>query len=511
MASRSRASRTAFLRLCLAASAAVAAACATAGPASAAPSSQQRFIVVLEEGVSPGKTAESHERRYGLKIGHVYRSALSGYSAVVPPGQLRSLRRNRKVEGVVRDARVTGMAGKAAPLSRTPEAADFGLSHIPENNLPPTASPNATPDGVPFTVGAPGGDGGDGGDETVEGAGKAGGGGGTTTPSGQVTPTGINRIDAELSSQVSGNGSGSVTTGVAVLDTGSGPHTDLNIAGGVNCVPRTKGTTDLQGHGTHIAGIIGAKDDGAGVVGVAPGARIFSVRVLGTSITGALSDLVCGLDWVAANGPALGIKVANLSLELTRTGASSAMDDDCDAPIGEPLHDAICRTMAKGVTIVAAAGNYTKDFANTIPAAYDDVLSVTAIADFDGLPGGVGTNPSQCEADGDDSSAAFSNWASDSGSDLLHTVAAPGRCLNSTWKGGGYNLQSGTSFAAPHAAGVAALCIANGQCAGLSPQAIVDRIYAEAGNAVAGFGFTDDPDSAIGGRWYGRLVSADPY
>jgi subtilisin family serine protease len=491
---------------------------ATTGPASAAPSSQQRFIVILEEGVSPGKAAESHQRRYGLKIGHVYRSALRGYSAVVPPGKLRSLRRNRNVDHVVRDAEVAGTGGNAAPLSRTPEAAAFGLSHIPENNLPPTASPNATPQGVPFNGGAPGAEtdgetgGGTDGDETVEGAGKPSGGGGAGPPvAGQVLPTGIDRIDAELSSQVSGDGSGSISTGVAVLDTGSGPHPDLNVGGGVNCVPRTRGTADLQGHGTHIAGIIAANDDGAGVVGVAPGATIYSVRVLGTSITGTLSDLVCGLDWVAANGPALGIRVANLSLELTRTGASSAMDDDCGAPIGEPLHDAICQTMAKGITMVAAAGNYTKDFANTVPAAYDDVLSVTGMADFDGLPGGLGTNPAQCESDGDDSSAAFSNWASDSGSDKYHTVAAPGRCLNSTWKGGGYNLQSGTSFAAPHAAGLAALCIASGPCARLRPSAIVDRIYADANGTATSFGFTDDPNSAIGGRWYGRLVSADPY
>jgi subtilisin len=456
MTSRSRVSQPAFLRRCLAASAAgLVAACAFAGPASAASSSQHRFIVVLEQGDGPGRTATSHKRRYGLKIGHVYRSALRGYSAVVPPGKLSALRRNARVDHVVRDAKVTG----------SPVAA---------------------------SAGKPGG----------------GGGGGTAT---QTLPTGVNRIDADLSSQISGNKSGAVSGGVAVLDTGSGPHSDLVIGGGVNCVPRTKGTTDLQGHGTHVAGIIGAKDDSAGVVGVAPGAKIYSVRVLGTSITGSLSDLVCGLDWVAANAPSLGIKVANLSLELTRTGATSALDDDCDAPIGELLHDAICRTMAKGVTIVAAAGNYAKDFANTIPAAYDDVLAVTAMTDFDGLPGGLGVNPSQCESDGDDSSAAFSNWASDSGSDKYHTVAAPGRCLNSTWKGGGYNLQSGTSFAAPHAAGLAALCLYGGQCAGLAPAALVDQLYADADTTPGSFGFTDDPNSAISGRWYGRLVSADPY
>ena len=498
MPSRSRSLTTAFIAVLVAALGGL------AGNAGAAPSSQ-RYIVVLEDDARPSKVADAHRAKFGLKIGHVYRSALRGYSAKVPPGMLRKIESDVRVDYVVQDALVTGTDAKGTPN-------EFGVSHIPENSLPPQASPNAEPPAPPFTGEQPGAGGGGGSEEDiVEGAGNPSGGGGGGATTGQKLPTGIDRIDGDLSSATSGNGSGSLSVGVAVLDTGSGPHSDLNVAGGFNCVPRTKGTTDLQGHGTHIAGIIGAKDDGAGVVGVAPGARIYSVRVLGTSITGTLSDLVCGLDWVAANATAQGINVVNLSLELSRTVGDAGMDDDCDGPIGDALHDAVCRLIAKGVTIVAAAGNYTKEMSKTIPAAYNDVLAVSAMADFDGKPGGLGVNPRQCEADGDDSSAAFSNWASDSGSDKYHTVAGPGRCLESTWKGGGYNLQSGTSFAAPHVTGVVALCVASGQCAGLSPRSVVERIYGDANNTLGSFGFTDDPNSAISGRWYGRLVSAAPY
>ena len=509
MSSRSRVSRRSFAHrwpVALAAAAAVTFAFASPVGASPSPKLKQRFIVVLEDGVKPGKAAKAHAERHGLKIGHVYRSALRGYSAVVPPGKLRKLRRDVRVNYVVHDMLVSGVASPGQPAPIGAVHREFGVAHLPENSLPPEASPMADPGGVPFET-----DGTDGTDETVEGAGKPGGGGSGGGTAVQSMPTGINRIDADLSSTASGDGTGSVSVSVAVFDTGSGPHADLNIAGAMNCVPRTKGTADLQGHGTHVAGIIAAKDDAAGVVGVAPGARIYSVRVLGTSITGTLSDLICGLDWLNANATSLGIKVANMSLEMTRTGATTDLDDDCDASIGEPLHDAICRVVAKGVTFVAAGGNYAKELTNTTPAAYNDVLTVNAMADFDGQPGGVSVNPTQCEADGDDSSAAFSNWSSDSGLDKYHTVAAPGRCLNSTWKGGGYNLQSGTSFAAPHAAGVVALCIHSGQCAGLTPRAVVQRIYDDANSTPDTFGFTDDPNSAISGRWYGRLVSADPY
>ena len=86
----------------------------------------------------------------------------------------------------------------------------------------------------------------------------------------QVLPTGIDRVDGELSSTVSGNGAGSVDVDVAVIDTGiSVSHPDLNVAGGVNC-STGRGFDDGNGHSSHVAGTIGARDNDVGVVGVEP-------------------------------------------------------------------------------------------------------------------------------------------------------------------------------------------------------------------------------------------------
>ena len=99
----------------------------------------------------------------------------------------------------------------------------------------------------------------------------------------QKLPTGVNRIEGDLdtNSTDAGNGSGSVNTNVAVLDTGIYKHTDLNVAGGYNCTSRkTSAWSDGNGHGTHVAGTIGAKDDANGVVGAAPGVRLWAMKVL---------------------------------------------------------------------------------------------------------------------------------------------------------------------------------------------------------------------------------------
>src|SRR6201999_3325730 len=127
----------------------------------------------------------------------------------------------------------------------------------------------------------------------------------------QDIPTGIRRVRAPESSDHAGNGSGSVNSDIAILDTGvDAKHPDLTVAGGVDCVPGTSGYEDQRGHGTHIAGIAAAKDDGTGVVGVAPGARVWAVRVLDAAGDGSLATLACGIDCVTAH--AATIKVANM-------------------------------------------------------------------------------------------------------------------------------------------------------------------------------------------------------
>ena len=337
----------------------------------------------------------------------------------------------------------------------------------------------------------------------------------------QTLPTGVNRIEADKSSTLAGNGSGSTSVRVAVIDSGSGPHSDLNIAGGKNCSTGNR-YNDGNGHGTHVAGTIGAKDDGAGVVGVAPSAPIYSVRVLNNSGSGSWSTVICGVDWVTNTNAHPFIPVANMSL-----GGSGSDDGNCGNTNNDALHRAICRSVALGTTYVVAAGNNGNNLASYVPASYNEVLSATALADFNGKPGGGAA--ATCRSDVDETPADFSNYASAGGSDESHTIAAPGVCIRSTWKGGGYNTISGTSMATPHVAGTVALCLHSGACAtGSSPSTLMAKIRADAkaysdasfaahasDPSVVSYGFTGDPNSPIvvNGvtRYYGYLVSADDY
>jgi subtilisin family serine protease len=321
----------------------------------------------------------------------------------------------------------------------------------------------------------------------------------------QLLPTGIDRIDADLSSTRSGDGAGSVPVNVAVIDTGIDlSHPDLGVVGGKDCTG-SGSYGDGNGHGTHVAGTIGARDDGSGVVGVAPGARLWAVRVLDSTGSGSISSVICGIDWVTANAPVHRIKIANMSL-----GGSGADDGNCGNTNGDAMHKAICGSTAKGVTYVAAAGNDGTDFRSDVPATYKEVLTVTAMADFDGRPGQAGAP--KCMDEYDDAYATFSNYAV-LASDQSHTVAAPGVCIRSTYKGSAYATLSGTSMATPHVAGMVALCISAGACSG-TPAQIIARIRADAAafnEAHVSYGFVGDPVEPLSGRYYGYLVRAGVY
>jgi subtilisin family serine protease len=325
----------------------------------------------------------------------------------------------------------------------------------------------------------------------------------------QTLPSGINRIDGELSSTLSGNGSGSVNVNVAVVDTGIDPsHPDLNVVGGTDCAPGI-GFNDLNGHGSHVAGTIAAKDDANGVVGVAPGARLWAVKVLTDAGAGLTSNIVCGIDWVTSTrndlDPNNNIAVANMSL-----GGGGSDDGNCGNSNNDAEHRAICNAVAAGVTFVVAAGNDGVDFRNSTPAAYDEVLTVSAVTDFNGTPGGGGA--STCRSDVDDRYASYSNYAV-LAADQNHAIAAPGTCINSTWMLGGYNTISGTSMASPHVAGTAALCISTGACTG-TPAQIVSKLRADAQaytTGTPGYGFAGDPTQPVSGKYFGYLVRAGGY
>lgn len=258
----------------------------------------------------------------------------------------------------------------------------------------------------------------------------------------QSIPTGVSRVGAPDSSTKAGNGIGYVDADIAVLDTGvDAGHPDLNVAGGTDCVPGTTSWDDERGHGTNIAGIAAAKDNDFGVVGVAPGARIWAVRVLDASGDGSLATLSCGIDWVTAHAAV--IDVANMSLIGIDPGNGGCLDGG--------LHQAICTSVAAGVTYTVAAGNDASDASDYSPASYPEVITVGAIADYDGKSGGLAQTPSGCDGGADDEFATFSNYGS------VVDLLAPGVCIRATWLNGGYATLTGTSQAAAHVAGAVAL------------------------------------------------------
>ena len=185
---------------------------------------------------------------------------------------------------------------------------------------------------------------------------------------------------------------------IAILDGGIQPdHPDLNVAGGHNCVGKGKSWKDRDGHGTMVSGFAAALDNDIGIVGIAPGARLWAIRVADPD--GLISDsaLLCGLNWAIKHADE--IEVANMSL---------AGDENDLVPCGTRprprshearIHDAICKLTRKGVTAVASAGNYSMDATTFSPAGYPEVIAVSAMADYDGLPGGLAATPSVCHPD----------------------------------------------------------------------------------------------------------------
>ncbi|MBI5880170.1 MAG: S8 family serine peptidase [Chloroflexi bacterium] len=324
---------------------------------------------------------------------------------------------------------------------------------------------------------------------------------------GDSVPTGVRRIGAGTTTTVHQ----ASNANVAVIDTGVDlTHPDLNAVSGKNCVRTNRNANDDNGHGSHVAGTIAAKNNGSGVVGVAPGTKIYAVKVLNAQGSGTWSQVICGIDWVAANAATLNIKVANMSL-----GGGGSNDNNCGNSNNDAMHKAICNATAKGVTFVVAAGNSATNLSTSVPAAYSEALTVSAVSDSDGQAGGVGGAPTCRTGELDDKYATFSNYAV-AGADQNHVVAAPGVCIRSTWKSGGYNTISGTSMATPHVTGVVALCIGNGgtagACNGKTPAQIIQQIRADAqASASVTNGFNGDPLHPVAGKYFGYMVYAGGY
>ena len=170
----------------------------------------------------------------------------------------------------------------------------------------------------------------------------------------QSLPTGINRVDGDLSSTKSGDGKGVVNVDIGILDTGIDlNHPDLNVYRQVTFVSGTSSGNDDNGHGTAVAGIAAAKDNSQGVVGLAPGARLWAIKVLDSNGIGSSSNIIKGIDYVTQH--ANEIDVVNLSFGAV--GQNKA------------LHSAIIKSVAAGVSYTAAAGNEAIDASSVFPAA----------------------------------------------------------------------------------------------------------------------------------------------
>jgi subtilisin len=370
-----------------------------------------QYILLFRDDVAdPAGAADQLARQHGLALGHIYTVGVKGFSAAIPESRLAAVARDPRVRHVEPDQLVT-------------------VDQKSQN---------------------------------------AKGGGGSST---QVIPTGVRRIHApaSLTARIDGKDE-RVNVDVAIVDTGiQTDHPDLNVGGGVNYASG-KAYTDGHGHGTHVAGTVGALDNGIGVVGVAPGARLWAVRVLDNSGSGLLSWIIAGVNWVTAN--AATIKVANMSLGFN--GSSPA------------LNQAIASSVAAGVTYVVAAGNDAADAATFSPANHPDVICVSAVADSDGLCGKLGP---ATPYGADDSFASFSNYG------LVVDIAAPGVSILSTYKGSSYATLSGTSMASPHVAGAAALYLAGH--AGATPATVREEIIKAASLADSGCGYSGAPADGL--------------
>ncbi|MCY9657616.1 S8 family peptidase [Paenibacillus chondroitinus] len=229
----------------------------------------------------------------------------------------------------------------------------------------------------------------------------------------QTIPWGIEKVNAL---EVQKKGFTGKNIKIGIIDSGVDyTHDDLYVTGGISFVKGSPDYMDDFGHGTAVAGIIGAKNNSIGVVGAAPDSQLFAIKVLDSKGDGYVSDVVSGIDWSIKSN----MNIVNLSLTTTTDSKT--------------LKKAVKEAYRKGVLLISAAGNIGFNEGDTItyPAAYKEVIAVGAI-----------------------NSRNERTFYSSSGKDL--ELMAPGASIYSTSPNDQYSMNLGTSMASPHVTGVAA-------------------------------------------------------
>lgn len=380
-----------------------------------------RYIVQLRDGVTPQEISQRH----GLAPDHLYGWAINGFSGFVPPGVLRKLATDPDVIRIAPNRLVTAI-GKPDR-----SGGGGGKGGKPGSGEPPPPPP----------------------------------------PAGQIIPAGVMRIGAPVAHTAGFTGTG---VGVAIVDTGIDfDHTDLfaNILLPSHSSFPELTAQDDHAHGTHVAGIVAAVDNTQDVIGVAPHAGLYAVKVLDSWGDGSDADVIAGLDWIVANaaGATPPIRVANMSL-----GRPASSDDSL-------MHDAIRRVVVEaGVTVVAAAGNTcSAEVPQIVPAGFPEVIAVASSTAQNGAADRKGQF-----IPADTASYFSTDGAYDPNTGIGVGISAPGETqedigkggalssvgIESTLIGGGTVGMSGTSMAAPHVTGAVALLLQKDP--GLSPDEV---------------------------------------
>lgn len=277
----------------------------------------------------------------------------------------------------------------------------------------------------------------------------------------QEVPWGISHIKSTNVQQIGFSGAG---VKVGILDTGIDyTHEDLKVSGGVSFIQGTSDFMDDNKHGTHVAGTVAALNNSLGVIGVAPQAELYAIKVLDQYGNGDYSDVIAGIEWAISNN----LNILNMSLGGTKGSKT--------------LEKAVDNAYNSGILLVASAGNrgYINKDTISYPAAYDSVIAVGAIDD-------------------QNIRANFSSG----GRDL--ELVAPGLEIQSTVPGG-YGYDNGTSMAAPHVTGIASLVLeANPNLSNIDLRSVLNKTAINLGDSFSYGNGLIDGNSAVN---YAKSIS----